>query len=291
MKRKARSGIKEVIRWRTAGQPDFPPGHYYSPIPDFPRLRDHPPTPDSLAGVDLREQEQLSLLQELAEFSAPLPRRPTEGSRYYTENDYYAAADGAVLSAMLSWLRPNRVVEVGSGFSSALMLDTADRHGLDTRFTFIDPNPQRLLAQIQGDARPTVITRPVQEVTLDTFLDLDAGDVLFVDSSHVVKTGSDVNWIYFEIFPRLRPGVAVHVHDVFWPFTYPAAYLDRGWAWNEAYLLRALLTFSGLLEIMLFPGWLEVEHPDKLAAALPLAMEHPPSWPTLRGASIWLRRI
>ena len=195
-----------------------------------------------------------------------------------------------MLHAMLRHLAPRRVIEVGSGYSSALMLDTAEQHQLGTRFTFIDPEPERARGLLRSDDLASVITGTVKEIPLETFTELEPGDVLFIDSSHISRAGSDVNWLYFEVLSRLAPGVFVHVHDVFWPFDYPAAYLERKWAWNEAYLLWAMLTFSDGLEIVLFPGFLEERHAGELAQASPGAMERPPNWPTLRGMSIWLRR-
>jgi hypothetical protein len=197
-----------------------------------------------------------------------LPTEPTAVRRYYSANDSYAAADGIVLLTMLRHLRPRQVVEIGSGFSSALMLDTDEKY-LDgkTRFIFIDPEPGRLLGMLR-DAdreRATVIAEWLQDVSLDLFDHLDEGDVLFVDSSHCSKTGSDANLLVLDVLPRLAVGVYAHFHDAFWPFEYPRAYLEQHWAWNELYLLRAFLAFNHAFTIALFPSFLEARYQTSLA--------------------------
>jgi predicted O-methyltransferase YrrM len=274
------------------------PGHYYSPVPDFnevlaARAHSSPGQRASLPGIDLRIEEQLGLLQSLARYQVELPDEPNPDWRYHSSNAFYAEADGAVLHAMLCHLRPERVVEIGSGFSSALMLDVAERElGGQTSFTFVDPNPGRLLSLLRpsDENRFRLLREQVQHVDPSVLDDLSVNDLLFIDSSHVTKAGSDVNWIYLELLPTLAPGVVVHVHDAFWPFDYPDAYLARRWAWNELYLLRAFLAFNSSFEIVLFPSYLEEFHRDELEAALPVALTHPLRWPTLRGASIWIRR-
>lgn len=292
--RRSPTVFRETLRARQQLQQlGHPPGHYYSPIPPFDEILSDPAwgADETLAGIDLNEHGQLELLDKLAALQADLPADPTPGRRYYSNNDFYAAADGTILQAMLRHLQPARVIEIGSGFSSALMLDTSETFlGGRTRFTFIDPEPERLLSLLNADDRATVFSRSMQEVPQDVFAELAAGDILFIDSSHVTKAGSDVNRIYFEVLPRLAPGVYVHIHDIFYPFEYPRGYLERRWAWNEGYLLRAFLMFNSSFEVALFPSFLETHHADRLAAALPLAMSHPPNWPSLRGANIWLRR-
>lgn len=159
---------------------------------------------------------------------------------------------------MMRRARPARVIEVGSGFSSLAMLDTNERF-FDgaVELTFIEPNAERLLSQLRpGDERRAeIITSPVQEVDLSGFERLSAGDILFIDSSHVAKVGSDVNHLVFSVLPRLAPGVLVHFHDVPYPFEYPEDWIHYGFAWNEAYLLRALLQFNSAFRIVLWNSY------------------------------------
>ena len=229
-----------------------PSGHFYSPFPDLDdygrrvaELRD-PERP--LAGIDLREDEQLALLEVLADLLAA--EGPDGGlaehedrrgdRRYWLDNPAYAHGDGTVLHAMLRHVRPRRIVEVGSGYSSALILDTVDNVLPDTTVTFVEPFPALVESLLRADdeRRVTIHRTPVQDVDPAVFDALEAGDVLFIDSTHVVKAGSDVNHLFFDVLPRLRVGVWVHLHDIFFPFEYPEAWVREGRAWHEAHLLR-----------------------------------------------------
>lgn len=148
-----------------------------------------------------------------------------------------------VLHTMLRHLRPARVIEVGSGWSSACMLDTDDLF-LDgaTEITFIDPEPERLESLLRGDElepRVTIHRCRVQDVDPGLFGALEAGDVLFIDSSHVVKAGSDVIQLALDVVPTLPAGTFVHIHDIPWPFEYPKLWAEQRRWWSEAYLVRA----------------------------------------------------
>ena len=271
---------------------DFPhpPGHFYSPIPDWPAVTREAALPDSCAGNDLNDAAQLKLLRALAPFhdEHPFDEDPRPGVRYFFRNKFYPTPDGIVLYCMLRQLLPRRVIEVGSGFSSSVILDTvAD----GTQLTFIEPRPERLRNLLLPHDRPTILEKPLQETSRSRFTELEARDILFVDSSHVSKRGSEVNLLLFEILPSLRSDVYVHFHDVFWPFEYPLVWAGRKWAWNEAYLLRGFLQYNTEFEIALFPSYLEHRYHQALAELLPLALErHPFSGPTVGGSSLWLRR-
>jgi len=269
-----------------------PPGHFYSPIPDLDELARQAPrvfgrTRD-LPGIDLREREQLALLERFRPFYAdqPFTATKTPGRRYWFENPQYSYSDALCYHFMLRWLRPERVIEVGSGFSSCVALDTADSHlGGKLELTCIEPYPERLEELLQeGDrARIELLRSPVQDVPLALFSRLQPKDILFIDSTHVVKVGGDVNHLYFEVLPRLRPGVHVHIHDVFFPFEYPRSWFDEGRVWSEAYLLHAFLLHNRDFEITLFNTFLEDRHPDLFRRHFPLSLKN-------LGGSIWLRR-
>jgi predicted O-methyltransferase YrrM len=187
---------------------------------------------------------------------------------------------------MIRHFRPRRVVEVGSGFSSALMLDTNELHcDPPMQLTFVDPHPDRLDGLLRPHDRGAVrlIAAPVQGVALDLFDALGAGDFLFVDSSHVSAPGSDVNHLLFTALPRLRPGVVVHFHDVFYPFEYPPEWIREGRAWNELYTLRAFLQYNAAFEVLLFNSYLGYRHADLIRRQMPLMGVNP-------GGSLWLRK-
>ncbi len=269
------------------------PGHYYSPYPDLAQLRAREDAVfgprDDLPGIDLREPEQLALVERLAAHADALPwgADPRPGLRYHYGNRPYPYGDGVFLALMLCELRPRRYVEVGSGYSTALALDARD-HLVDDPFDIvtIDPFPDRLRS-VLGEERPDrfeLMEAPVQDVELSTFDRLGSGDVLLVDSTHVARAGGDVNHLVFEVLPRLADGVYVHFHDVFAGFEYPREWVFGGRAWSEAYLLRAFLQFNQSFEVVLTTSWLQQRHADWFAANLPQCGPNP-------GASLWIRRV
>ena len=167
------------------------------------------------------------------------------------------------------------------------MLDTIDRH-LDGQVacTLIEPYPERLRSLLRPDdlGRVTILEQRAQDVGLEPFLALEQDDILFIDSSHAVKIGSDVNHLLGEVLPRLRVGVYVHVHDIFYPFEYPKSWALEGRAWNEAYALKAFLAFNDSFEIVIFNTFLETFHRDLFERDMPLCLLN-------EGGSIWLRRV
>lgn len=269
-----------------ARQPLYsPPGHFYSPVSsraDAARALVQRRDLAALDGVELRAEAQLQLAESLGPYWGQFRH---SCRRYKPDNDMYGLADGAVYHSMLATLRPQRIIEVGSGFSSAIALDARERHRPGMRLTFIEPYPERLLGLLEdGDQEATTLHRiAVQDVSLDVYEDLDVGDILFIDSTHVSKPGSDVNWLFFVVLPRLRPGVLVHVHDIFFPFEYPQDWLSERRSWNESYLLRAFLSYNHSFEIVFFTSWLWQVHPEVVGRHLPAAVGHAPG-------SIWLRK-
>jgi hypothetical protein len=266
------------------------PGHFYSPIPDLDDIRRREATifrgaDAPLAGIDLREEPQLAMLRDLGASCAEHPwgREARAGVRYRFDNPNFQEGEALVLLGLMRLARPRRVVEVGSGWSSCAVLDVNDRF-LDgtVRCTFIEPYPE-LLHELVGDEQLDVRAAPVQDVPLPLFDELGTGDMLIIDSTHVAKVGSDVNHLVFEVLPRLASGVLVHVHDIFHGFEYPRAWVYEGRAWNEAFVLRALLMFNSIWEIVFFNSFIAARHPEAFAASLPLAAQSP-------GASLWLRR-
>jgi hypothetical protein len=239
----------------------FPDGHFYSPIPSLPEIKEYESriwcdSADTL-GIDFNDPEHRRWLTELLPrhlpyYDYPDSRPPGFPADYYfTQNPTFSWLDSRMLFSVLRELRPNRLIEVGSGFSSLLSADV-NRRFLNGHLELvcIDPYPQDFLtAGVDGISR--VIESKVQDVPMEMFDALGTGDILFIDSSHVAKTGSDVNFLYLKVLPRLRAGVLVHIHDIFFPNDYPKDWvLERGYNWNEQYLVQALLMFSNRFEVM-----------------------------------------
>ncbi|MFN8847254.1 MAG: class I SAM-dependent methyltransferase [Bdellovibrionales bacterium] len=291
---------QELKKWKTW----VPPGHFYSPIPsptDIAREVSILNVEDEshIPGIELQTQHQLKLLRSFRPLCKQLwiPEFPTPHHRFHFNNEFFSYADAISLYCMMKRQQPRRIVEVGSGFSSALMLDILDREPTTKlQLTFIEPYPDRIISLLQHAdlKRVNLIQKPVQDIPIKTFTSLDDGDILFIDGSHISKAGSDVNFLIFEVLPRLKNGVFVHFHDVFFPFSYPKEWLNSGVAWNEAYLLRAFLQYNPCFKIEFFVSYLVEKHRSKVAKFLPAMLKselRPLSQQSNSpGASLWLRK-
>lgn len=289
-------GIGALLRRRERRMTAYhaPPGHFYSPIPSLAEVAGDAArifaAPRHLPGIAIDDEAQLRLLAELAPAHADMPfaDQPVEGLRYHFDNANFRHGDGIALHAMIRRFRPRRIVEVGSGFSSCVILDTLERFPSGAvECTFIEPHAQlvRRLTSAGPAGGPAfrIIERRVQDAPPEVFAALAAGDILFIDSSHVSKIGSDVNHLLFEVLPTLAEGVLVHLHDIFWPFEYPRSWIEEGRAWNEAYLVRAFLQHNRTFEVLLFNDHLARFHREALGRAWPRALAD-------TGGSLWLRR-
>lgn len=172
-------------------------------------------------GINLNVDAQISLINELKKYYCDIPFSSLKSSnrRYYFENDLYSYTDAIILYSFIRHFKPKRIIEAGSGFTSALMLDINNIFLKDNslELTFIEPYPDRLYSLITEEDKnnTNIIVDKIQSVNVSFFDELAENDILFIDSTHVSKTGSDVNYILFEILPRLKPGVFIHFHDVF----------------------------------------------------------------------------
>ena len=284
---------KFLKAWQNNPDIWVPPGHFYSPIPALLDLKVNEEEvftpPPAIRGIDLNEGMQLDLLNRFAAFYGEQPFTPeaVPDRRYFFENPNYSYNDAIVLYCMMRHCRPRRIVEIGSGYSSCAMLDVNELFFNDSiAFTFIDPYPQLLrdLIKQSDEPRVRILGQKVQDVDVEVFRELEASDILFIDSSHVVKTGSDVNYIVFKVLPLLKEGVIIHVHDIFYPFEYPLDWVYQGRAWNEAYLLRAFLQYNNVFEIQFFNSFMIGAHRDIFELKMPLCLKIP-------GANLWMKKM
>lgn len=250
---------------------------YDQPVPDTRQLGESLwARPSEMVGVDLDDAGQLERLQRLVgryrqEYEA-IPRRSTGSPfEYFVDNDSFASVDGEMLYCMIRDLRPARMIEVGSGASTLLAALALRRNEQDGAppcdYTVCDPFP-RATVQMGVPGVSRLIKEPVQRVPLESFEGLGANDILFVDSSHVLQIGSDVQYEFLEVIPRLRPGVVVHVHDIFLPAEYPREWvMQEHRFWTEQYLLQAFLAFNREFEVLWAGSHMHLTHPSELQTA------------------------
>jgi predicted O-methyltransferase YrrM len=259
-----------------------PPGHYYSPLTnheDAARAARWAAMGESPAGVRFDREEAAQLARTLAPMWSELST-----DRRYRRAAMYELADAAVYHSMLRHFRPSRVLEIGSGYSTAVALDTIELHDLDTVVACVEPNPERLNSLLNNKDDITLYRQLVQDVPLSTFDTLAAGDFLFIDSTHVVKAGSDVVWTTLHVLPRLAAGVIVHIHDIFWPMEYKDEWLQKRRDWSEIYLIHAFLSGNPDWRVLLFTDEVWHAQPELVRMHLPAAADQRPG-------GLWLERV
>ncbi len=272
------------------------PGHFYSPVVNLDEVEKRQDQiwsqKRSLTGIQFNDEVQQDFFSSLVEFSKIIPFSSTptpDKYRYYYDNKTYAHADGLTLFTALLKFRPKRLIEIGSGFSSSLMLDINEAF-LDRsmQFTFIEPNPDINLARLlrEEDYKKADVRQAfVQDVDISLYQTLEENDILFIDNSHVSKTGSDVNFLMTEVLPTLKKGVLVHIHDIFYPFEYPKDWLlDLRINWNEIYVVHNFLLFNESFEMVFFSDYMQQKMKDKYAGSIPLFFKDRPG-------GLWIRKV
>jgi hypothetical protein len=279
------------------------PRHFYWPIPDLNALTAKKWTECSISeGVDLRLNRQLQLLE--SGFLAPqceVNFGETASScehEFHFNNGYFERVDAEMAYSMVRQFRPRKIIEIGSGHSTRLMAAALLRNheeGAPGELIGIEPHPSPVLKNGFPGFSELILKR-VQDVPLNMFLSLEAGDILFIDSSHVVSVGSDVVHEILKILPKLKPGVLVHVHDIFMPADYPEKFVMTNLCfWGEQYMLEAFLSFNRAFDILWASSAMQFYHRETLE-------RHFPAWvgsfermspamqvftPTLDGKNVW----
>ncbi len=268
--------------------------HYYEPMFNYPahllrslRKERH------LPGIDMNETAQMELLarfdyvDELKRF----PRTPSGGASFYYGNPNFAEGDAECLYSLIRLYKPKRIIEIGSGFSTLMAHEAVEQNRREDatyrcRHICIEPYEMGWLNDVSG---VEVLRQRVEQMDKQLFLELGESDILFIDSSHVIRPQGDILCEYLEILPTLRPGVLVHIHDIFTPRDYPDAWLiDEVKLWNEQYLLEAFLSCNSQFEIIAALNFLKHRHPAELAAKFPIlggrvAYSEP--------GSFWIRKV
>ena len=274
-------------RWERRGF-HVTPVNFYQPIPETRLL---PETLwnrlSELHGIDMNDAVQLDLLRnQFPRFRREyeqIPAEPTgEPGQFHCNNDLFGGADALVAYCMIRHFQPRLIIEVGSGFSSLIAAEAIAKNK-NSALICIEPFPQDFLRQGFPGLR-SLIEKKVEEIDLEFFSQLSCGDILFIDSSHTVKIRGDVNYLFLELLPRLKPGVIVHVHDIFFPFDYPRDWvMDELRFWSEQYLLQAFLSFNSEFEVLIANHYLAHYYLEDFKQTFP----HSPSWSK---GSFWMRR-
>lgn len=275
------------------------PVHFYSSLPDLDDLKERSvwDIVNELPGIDFRTEEQSALLQLLGKRFGSECRWPfdctSDDTEFYLNNSSFGFGCAASTHCMIRWHRPDTVIEIGSGMSSrviATSLAANGRDGYPGRHVMVDPYPGDAVRAYASADGATLIESRVELLQSDFFSRLKAGDILFIDSSHSVKIGGDVNYLYLNIMPRLNSGVVVHIHDISLPYEYSRTYTTSEsfrQFWTEQYLLQAFLAFNTQYDVLLGMHHLMVNHAPLFKAAFPYYQ--PDLHPYISG-SFWMQR-
>jgi hypothetical protein len=248
-----------------------------------------PPHPELAALIGAGRERYGAFLTGLGELQADFATVSLGGTYETPEpfwlNSWFSALDAMALTGMLRTHNPARMVEIGSGVSTKFARRAIDKYGLRTKLTSIDPQPRNEVDKLCDH----VIRKPLEQCDPAMFEALTAGDVFFLDSSHRSFQGSDVTVFFLEILPRLKPGVIVHIHDIYLPEDYISGHLRR--MWNEQYLLAPALLFGAQRFEILFPSWFVMRDRELIAHANRLLRKGPLAGLDLYGASFWMRMV
>lgn len=238
---------------------------------------------NKVKNIQFNEEKQLQFLKSISIIGEDFYRDLSKGdvfTRYILNNGMFDEADAIVYYSFLRKFKPKQIIEIGSGFSTALALDVQEHYIKGLTISCIEPFPDRLLRNIKSGDEVHLQRKYVQEIDLELFDTLEENDILFIDSSHVAKMGGDVPFEYFEILPRLKKGLLIHIHDIFYPFLYPEHWIKQGRCYNEAFILRALLMDSNAYEVCFFNDMMYKLHTN----------DYKEYCRAVGGSSIWLRK-
>jgi len=270
--------------------------HFYSPIPDISDLqtRNIFSKKSKMNGIDFRELEQLDLLHELGSKygqECDWPIEPTSNEEeFYLKNSSFSFGCASALHTMIRNFKPKNIIEIGSGYSSRVIsgaLDLNINEGHDCNYLIIDPYPNEIIKNKLKHVSE-ITDKRVELVSPAIFDCLGENDILFIDSGHTVRTGSDVNFLILDIIPLLAKGVIIHFHDICLPYEYPEIYFTNAafrMFWTEAYLLQSFLAFNNSFEVLLAMNYLQTDHMDKFEQAFQKSKSN-----FLKSGSFWIKK-
>ena len=253
------------------------PDHYYTPIAnihDLAASRQHWAHRAPMTGVTMDVKAQAALLAQMVQPFEPEYRGNTIYSEGYTQGfgPGFGYVEAQCFHGVLRSLKPRRIFEVGSGVSTYCALKASALNageGAPTELVCIEPYPSAFLQGAAARKEIRLVQAQVQNLDPAIFDELEAGDLLFIDSTHAVKPGGDVIHLYLEVIPRLKPGVVVHIHDIYLPYVYQRDVLKGLFQWSETALLLALMTNNTRLQTMFCLSLLHYDAPEALKAVFP----------------------
>lgn len=291
----ARTGLGTDAALRMGALPL--PVHFYSPVPDLDDMRKRQiwSRRSKLSGIEFQPEHQIDFLRRLgADFGAECqwPVKSTDPAQFHTDNSGFSYSCAAPLHTIIRSLKPKRIIEVGSGNSTrviAAAMRANARDGSPGTYTVIDPYPDEKTKAIEGITN--FLVERVELVDVAEFEKLGENDILFIDSGHTVRIGGDVNFLFLDVLPLLKPGVHVHIHDIPMPYEYSEVYFTNPsfrMLWTESYLLQAFLCLNPYYETTLAMSWIMTERRADFAAAFP---HYDPTVHVNSSSSYWIRRV
>lgn len=274
------------------------PIHYYEPIPDTRILSDALWQGQSYAqGIDFNAKGQNELLDLFVSYYRAewesFPRMATADPHQFHHNQgVFRSVDAEILYCMIRHLSPRRIIEIGSGFSTlvsaAAIRKNSEERKVDCELTCVEPYPREFLkAGLPGLRNFRLLSLPLQFVPLEYFDQLNELDILFIDSTHVMRVGSDVNYEFLQILPRLKKGVVVHLHDIFLPAEYQKKWIKESFLfWNEQYLLHAFLQNNSAFRVLWAASYMHLNESARLSSAFS-SYTSATEWP----GSFWMKRV
>lgn len=252
------------------------PDHFYYPIPNLNKIDNklfYKKFP--LVGLNMDDKIFLNWFKKIYKYNQ-------EYSKIYKNSDFEVNGDGAILYGVIRNLKPNKIIEIGSGYSTYVSLKALEKNN-NGKIYAIEPYPSKFLNSL-SDEKLVLIDKKVELVDKSIFSNLKYGDILFIDSSHIVKFGNDVSFIYLELLPAIPKGVYIHIHDIPFPLNYPKEWLDKHkFFWNEQYLLHMFLCYNNEFEVVFPANYMYLKFKDEI---LKLTGSSYNGWP----GSFWIRR-
>jgi hypothetical protein len=199
----------------------------------------------------------------------------------------FGEIDREILYCMVRHFKPSKIIEIGSGASTYILITAISankKEGKSAKLLVVDPYPSKTFQKFLNETDATLIKDKCENLSLDLFLQLKSNDILFIDSTHIVKTSGEVNYLFLEVMPRLNNGIIVHIHDIFLPLEYPEEWIIKKHRfWTEQYLLHAFLIYNNCFEVLWGGSYMHIKYPEKLREVFPITSKVSPG-------SFWIRK-